>query len=229
VHSTLLVIFYSLLLNYVLVVLRFQVIQTEVPVNTNKTKENFCGGEVINLVQNQTFQEAARLIGTVIFLIAFVKMVPIHFFRRSTHLVNIFQISFLVAIFVLPPNKNASITTWGSSILSAINTFIFFNYNYMISILNSILDPEIVGYMSALQGSFTMCTALIVSLTGSYLNKNTTCIVLIIGFIVVIIYHFYIAKACAKEIKALDDKSSKRDYNNCFKTVILGYGMDRNE
>jgi hypothetical protein len=227
VHSTLLVIMYALLLNYVLVVLRFQVIESTNPDHTNKTKENFCGNEVINLVQNQTFQESFRLIGTVVFIVAFVKMLPIHFFRRASHLVNVFQMACLVAILFLPPNHNSIITTWGSTFLAAISTLIFLNYNYMISVLNSVIDPEIVGYVNALQGSMTQLTGLIVAATGYLLVKNTTCILLIIGFGVVMVYHFYIAKICSKEIKALDDKGAEKDYDSCFKTVVLGYGMDK--
>eukprot|EP01130_Rhizamoeba_saxonica_P001758 TRINITY_DN11610_c0_g1_i1.p1 TRINITY_DN11610_c0_g1~~TRINITY_DN11610_c0_g1_i1.p1 ORF type:complete len:507 (-),score=79.41 TRINITY_DN11610_c0_g1_i1:30-1550(-) len=186
----------------------------------NKTRENFCGGQVTNLIEIQAFSELSRIAGAAIIQLILMRLAPSHYFRKFFQACGVvLSVLFLLVLFKKDMGNTAS-----SIILGCLNAMFYMLSNYDNCLVGTVVQPEILGFAFALQGSVIQVAGLFPIAVADLLNTTTTVIVLIAFTLFIMAYTLAFSRVYSARIKELDDETKIETDPNCFTEYCLGYG-----
>lgn len=216
-HSTLHLWMVTTLLAFVTIVLRFDV--TSQGTSKDPTRENYCGGLLLNLIETQLDGEVCRLVGAVLYQGYMVRISPLHFYK-AVYLVYAAILAMLLTGVVFPLGP-----TVGSVFLGIITVFIYLSMLYGANLGSVVMDSSMAGFVFGVQGSGIQILALIPVFTVMVVEKTHIPIPFITGYCVMHAvwsgcFALWFSIRYRRKLNALDD-SPRSDSK--LKRCLLGH------
>jgi hypothetical protein len=188
-----------LLTAMVVLVLRFNVAQTNVILPM--TPENFCGGTLITLVEQQIYWEVSRMVGSVLYGIVISQVTPLYFYSNWS---MFFGVVLGISTIITYMADTVGPTVGGLN-LALINMVVYFFTMLDSNLSCAVVDPAMTGYLFGIQGAMNQTLPLIPTLLARFLPAEG--ITAVFGFFVVMLTAFgiYFARKYEKRLLLLED------------------------
>eukprot|EP01121_Diplochlamys_sp_Union-15-3_P014317 TRINITY_DN4545_c0_g2_i1.p1 TRINITY_DN4545_c0_g2~~TRINITY_DN4545_c0_g2_i1.p1 ORF type:complete len:429 (+),score=51.90 TRINITY_DN4545_c0_g2_i1:238-1524(+) len=191
-----------------------------------KTRENFCGGGLTNLIEQQVFTEISRLIGAFVFQFIFSQVVPFHFYRRLYWFLGIPLLALMSMIWF---QKHIG-PTGGNLCLAGITILLFLLYNYDANVGSSVMDPGTTGFVYGLQGSVNQLLGILPILVNLLKLRNWIEVLIVVAVVIALsLYSFYFSHRHKKDlfglnVVALEETSREQNKISFWQRYVLGRG-----